>query len=136
MKEDESKDVKNELKQLCNNIRTLTDKKAYKECYEVITNAMKQYPHSPEPHNLRGLIMECQGNHLLAMKHFRAAWALDPTYLPSRHNLELYGTFLSRESGAFEESDCPSLLENSTYKVVYDQNRVGHIIRRKKHEIE
>ncbi len=34
---------------------------------------------------------EMQGNHLMAMKHFRVAWDLEPTYLPARQNLEVFG---------------------------------------------
>ena len=52
---------------------------------------MLQNPHSAIPHNLMGILMEKENNHVLAMKHFRAAYALDPTYIPARYNMEQYG---------------------------------------------
>jgi hypothetical protein len=63
------------------------------------------------------LVLEKESDHLLAMKHFRAAWALDPTYLPARYNLENFGTFVPKGRGAFDESDCPPLKEKAEYKV-------------------
>lgn len=68
---------------------------------------MRDYPHAPHPHNLMGILLEKQGNHLSAMKHFRAAWALDPTYLPCRINLDRYGSFFNQGNCAFDEQDCP-----------------------------
>lgn len=98
-----------ECKKICMRVRTLIDAHAYEQCYEIITEAMKKYPSAPQPHNLLGILLENQGNHLLAMKHFRAAWALDPTYLPARYNLEVYGTFFTTKQGAYDETECPSL---------------------------
>jgi Flp pilus assembly protein TadD len=72
----------------------------------LLVKAIGKYPHAPEPHNLMGIWLERNRNHILAMKHFRAAWSLDPTYLPARHNLELYGTFSPKGHCAFEVSDC------------------------------
>jgi hypothetical protein len=95
---------------------------------------MKNSPHAPEPHNLLGMLLENQGDHLLAMKHFRAAWALEPTYLPARYNLEVYGTFFSKGAGAYDEEDCPVLEEKNNYMVEYDNNKNGHIVRRNRNE--
>jgi len=76
------------------------------ESEPLLVEAIGKYPHAPEPHNLMGIWLERKRDHMLAMKHFRAAWSLDPTYLPARHNLELYGTFFSKGHCAFELSDC------------------------------
>lgn len=43
---------------------------------------------APEPHNLFGILSELKGNGDSARKHYRAAYALDPTYKPACHNLE------------------------------------------------
>ena len=40
---------------------------------------MAENPHGAVPHNLMGILLEKESNHVLAMKHFRAAYALDPT---------------------------------------------------------
>ena len=50
----------------------------YKECEKKLgKTAMLRNPHSAIPHNLMGILMEKENNHVLAMKHFRAAYALD-----------------------------------------------------------
>lgn len=129
----EEKDV---YKELCNEVKKLIDKGEFEGCYKLITEEMKNSPHAPHPHNLLGMLLENKGEHLLAMKHFRAAWALDPVYLPARHNLEVYGTFFSNGTGAFDEEDCPELEEKSKHIVKYDGNNIGHVDRRKKNEDE
>ena len=95
-----------ELSVLCNMIRELTRKGDYAECEKLIADAMCKYPHTPQPHNLMGVLFEMRDNHVAAMKHFRAAWALDPTYIPARHNLNLFASFNKIGTCAFDESDC------------------------------
>lgn len=60
----------------------------FKESYDMILNALKANPDAPEPHNLLGIWYEFSGNSELARKHYRAAYALDPTYKPASENLE------------------------------------------------
>ncbi len=43
---------------------------------------------APEPHNLLGILYELQSDDNSARKHYRAAYALDPTYTPAIRNLE------------------------------------------------
>lgn len=108
-KEISSKEVElNELSLLIKNNYYLEKTQEYKA---MIYEIMGKFPHSPQPHNLLGLLFEKEGNHIMAMKHFRAAYALDPTYLPVRHNLDKFGTFYNSGSCAFDESDC--MQENS-----------------------
>lgn len=98
---------KTELDELCMTVKAFVFDGAYETCIEPICRAMELYPHSPEPHNLMGIIMEKKGDHVSAMRHFRAAWALDPSYLPAFYNLNTYGTFYARGRCAFDESDVP-----------------------------
>lgn len=42
----------------------------------------------PEYHNLLGLIAEHHKDFALACRHYRASYALDPSYKPALHNLE------------------------------------------------
>ena len=81
-------------------------KSAYQECKELITAAMGKYPHAPHPHNLIGILFEKMGDHHAAIKHFRAAWALDPAYLPARRNLDRFASYYSKGACAFDETDC------------------------------
>lgn len=108
MKNVKQVEVVNPLDELCTSIKKLVAQKEYKNCEKMIRKAMRDYPHAPHPHNLLGIVLEETGNHLLAMKHFRAAWALDPTYRPANYNLESFGTFFSLESCAFDENDIPA----------------------------
>lgn len=48
---------------------------------------MYKYPYSPEPHNLLGILLEKEGKHVEAMKHFRAYLDLDPTYCSALRNI-------------------------------------------------
>ena len=82
---------KDERNQFCENARKLIKKGQYDACRAMLTERMAQNPEAPEPHNLLGLLLEKQGEHETAMKHFRAAWALDPSYKPASKNLEAFG---------------------------------------------
>lgn len=106
------------------------------ESEQLLEVAIGKYPHDPEPHNLYGILFEKKFDHNMAMKHFRAAWDLDPTYLPARHNLEHFGTFISRGNCAYEDSDCVQEENEKVgdYKIVYDARDIGHINRRRKNE--
>ncbi len=110
-------------------VRELVSKREYQKCEPLISDAMGKYPHSPEPHNLIGVMLEKMGDHLTAMKHFRAAWALDPTYLPARQNLDSFGTFFSTGRCAYDESDCPEEKQEE-YITEYDEHGIGHIRRK------
>ncbi len=56
--------------------------------YKAISEAMATHMDAPEPHNLLGIYYELKNDYILARKHYRAAYALDPTYKPVRKNLE------------------------------------------------
>lgn len=134
---DKSKIIVNEEKQkLITQIIGLLKANNLSEGERLLEEAIGKYPHDPEPHNLYGILFEKKYDHNMAMKHFRAAWDLDPTYLPARHNLEHYGTFVSRGHCAYVDSDCVQEENENAgdYKVVYDARDIGHINRRRKNE--
>lgn len=116
-----------ELDILCTTVRELVEENKFDECIVVISNAMLNHPHAPHPHNLLGIVLERMGDHATAMKHFRAAWALDPAYLPANHNLNTYGTFFSDGGCAFDESDVPPPAP-SNIEIVYDDRGIGHAV--------
>ncbi|MFA7673379.1 MAG: hypothetical protein WCY62_05960 [Clostridia bacterium] len=105
----------NDLGALCNTVKELINTQNYEKCENLICCAMEKYPHAPEPHNLFGILLEKKGDHLMAMKHFRAAWVLDPTYIPARLNLDCYGTFLSNGLCVYCESDLEAESKNGKY---------------------
>lgn len=86
--------------------RELIAGKKYKECEALLSTAMFEHPHDAVPHNLMGLLLESQDRHGEAMKHFRAAYALDPTYRPSSWNMECFGSFTMPHACAYLAVDC------------------------------
>ena len=124
-----------ELDQLCASVRALVTQGAYHRCLDPICRAMERYPHAPQPHNLLGILLEKTGDHSGAMKHFRAAWALDPGYAPANHNLQTYGTFFSGGGCAFNESDVPAEPE-SRLEIVYDARGIGRAVYKSKFEYD
>ena len=77
-------------------IREATDEihnHEFEKSYKAIINAINLNPNAPEPHNLLGIWYEVKNNNDLARKHYRAAYALDPTYKPASENLERVCTF-------------------------------------------
>ena len=123
-----SKELK-ELSMLCKEVRNLVASGEYDACRGLICQAMQNYPDAPQPHNLLGVVLEKGGDHALAMKHFRAASALDPTYGPASQNLMLYGTFYTLGREAYDESDCREDREPSGGRIEYGRNGVGHFVR-------
>lgn len=103
-------DEKEKLQIACDKVRKYIKVCEFEKCNDYLNKLIGTYPHSPIPHNLYGLLLEKEGNHSLAMKHIRAAWSLEPTYLPARYNLEVLGTFTTGQV-AYDESDCPGLEE-------------------------
>ena len=120
-----------QLQTLCAAVRKYAAARDYQKCAAMICKAMGEFPSAPQPHNLFGIVLEKEGDHVLAMKHFRAAYALDPTYTPARQNLEVYGTFYSCGKCAFDESDCPEEAP-SPYAARYDEKGTGQAVRREK----
>lgn len=68
-------------------IQKLKEKDIKSSCSK-IANAMVLNMSAPEPHNLMGILCEITGDDDRARKHYRAAYALDPTYKPACRNLE------------------------------------------------
>jgi len=62
--------------------------KNYSQAEENIKQAMLVNPHSPVVQNLYGILEELLREDHLALKHYRAAYAFDPTYEPAIRNLK------------------------------------------------
>ena len=92
--------------------KELIAEKKYKECEALLCTAMFEYPNDAVPHNLMGLLLESRDAHDEAMKHFRAAYALDPSYKPSSWNLECFGNYTIYRPCAYFASDCDAQSEN------------------------
>lgn len=67
-------------------VKLLKDKK-FDETYNLILDLLRNYPNEPWAHNLLGCWYEMRGEAILAMKHYRAAYALSPSYDASRMNI-------------------------------------------------
>ncbi len=109
-------------------VRDLLEAGAYEEGEKKIIEAMQNYPHAPEPHNLYGILLEMKKDHAMAMRHFRAGWALDPSCEPVNVNLYNFGTFSRDKKFAYTEEDCPK--EPITpVEIKFDANGVGHTVK-------
>ena len=118
------------LDNLCEEVRLSIKENDYDRCKDKVCEAMGLFPHSAIPHNLIGIILEYEGDHALAMNHFRAGWALDPLYLPSRFNLESFGTFISYGKCAYTIDDCNDKTDPKGFVKIQDNNGVYHYERR------
>lgn len=116
-----------ELEKLISSVKSLIEDSDYDTCIELVCSCMSEYPHAPEPHNLLGIILEKTGDHVKAMKHFLAAWALDPTYRPANHNLNTLGTFASQGYLAYEEADILKDETNNNLETIYDKSGIGRV---------
>ena len=95
---------------------------------EKIKKAMNANPHSPSVHNLYGILEELLKEDNLAHKHYRAAYALDPTFKPAIRNLERIAVFDSRKSKQhIDFDDAPFEEEEDLYRIEYDENHIGHL---------
>lgn len=116
MQEMKRNNEQEELLQICEQARHLILSARYDPCYQMVCLAMQNFPDSPQPHNLLGILMEKRGQHATAMRHFRAAYALDPAYLPAKQNLENFGTLSFVGQCAFDEADCPKKAQSRQEK--------------------
>lgn len=98
--------MEEELGEMIGKAKDMIDHREFDACEALLATAMFQNPHSAVPHNLMGLLLEKKRKHEDAMKHFRAANALDPTYGPSRWNLEGFSEFYKTRADAYFTSDC------------------------------
>lgn len=65
----------------------------YDSAYVEIKDALMENQDSAEVHNLLGIIAELKHDLCLAGRHYRAAYALDPTYTASSINLERISSY-------------------------------------------
>ena len=98
--------MEEELQDLVAEAKEMIGRREFEACEALLATAMFQNPHSAVPHNLMGLLLEKRRKHEDAMKHFRAANALDPAYAPARWNLEGFAEFYKTRKDAYSVSDC------------------------------
>ncbi len=106
--------------------KTLSKGSLY-EALPVIKEALILNTEAAEPHNLLGIFFELKGDDNNARKHYRAAYALDPTYKPACSNLERLVTFVwGRVSRKFDYGiELQDESEEKTDKAVSDLSRQG-----------
>ena len=83
---------------------------------------------APEVHNLYGVLAELTGNLSLAGKHYRAAYALDPTYKPASRNLERISSFYYIPGDTHPDfGDKPETEVSTNYILEFDNRNIGHL---------
>lgn len=108
------------------------ENKNFSEALKYIHLAMLEDHTSPKPHNLIGIIAELNRNLLLAEKHYRAAYALDPTFKACWINLERITSFyyeMNIKNIDFGDNH-EEREEEGLYTIQYDCNNVGHVKKR------
>jgi hypothetical protein len=98
--------MEEELGELIGQVKEMIAHREFDACEALLATAMFQSPHSAVPHNLMGLLLEHKRRHEDAMRHFRAANALNPAYEPSRWNLEGFAAFYRTRTEAYSVGDC------------------------------
>jgi len=129
--------LNNKLDFFQSNVKKTVDALKLKNCtlaLEFIHLAMLENDHSPEIHNLLGILSEITGDLILAGKHYRAAYAFDPTYKPSCRNLErITSYFYKLEMDNIDFGDKLYKEKDLRYFIEYGSNNIGHL--RKKERI-
>ncbi|MGM0411319.1 MAG: tetratricopeptide repeat protein, partial [Bacillota bacterium] len=74
------------------------NKHNYDRAVELLKKATSIDPEKPEPFNLLGIIYEMRNNQPEAMKMYRTALSLDPTYTPANENLDRAGDMASSKN--------------------------------------
>ena len=107
--------------------------KDYPAAKEYLKYAMfeNENNNAPEVHNLYGVLAEFTGDLSLAGKHYRAAYALDPTYKPASRNLERITSFyfIPRDTKP-DFGDKPETKEIINYILEFDNRNIGHLRKR------
>ena len=102
--------------------------KNYLSAQDYIKHAMSEEPDAAEVHNLLGILSELTGDLSLAGKHFRAAYALDPSYKPASRNLaRITSMDFAMKKANPDYGDKPEKQESSLYIVVYDDKNIGRL---------
>lgn len=124
----------NTMTKTIENIKEYIKNREFEKAEQEIKLVLDEYPHTAIPYNLYGILFEKKCEHVEAMKHFRAAYALDPTYLPARYNMEQYENIDNNFANpAFDENDCIKICDNgkdNQFVVKYDSHHIGHIVRK------
>ena len=124
-----------DIDHLCSAVKAYIKGEDYESGIDLLYQNMACFPHAPQPHNLLAIIFEKTGKHHEATKHFQAALALDPDYLPAKYNLERSGNCFSGDDYAYDESDV-TLGESGNIEIVYDSRNIGHAVYKNKIEYD
>ncbi|MGL4345835.1 MAG: hypothetical protein ACRCTE_11605 [Cellulosilyticaceae bacterium] len=98
---------------------------------EMVMQAMILDSGAPQPHNLLGILAEYESDRQLAARHYRAAMALEPTYLPAQNNLARVTSsngFITKPRDFGEQA----VAFESAYEVEFDSQNIGHIKKKKR----
>jgi DNA-binding response OmpR family regulator len=63
------------------------NRRDFDKAYQYLQKAISMEPRKPEPYNLLGVILELKKETVEALKMYRAALAVEPTYKPANANL-------------------------------------------------
>ncbi|ETA81214.1 tetratricopeptide repeat protein [Youngiibacter fragilis] len=103
----------------------------YDRARVLLGQAAQEDQNQPEYHNLLGIIAELRRDLTLACRHYRAAYALDPSYLPASRNLDRITAYsTARNTGTPDYGDAckieelPASFAYSEYKSRNQRKRI------------
>ena len=88
---------------LISQVEQLTEKQELPQALQTAARGSAEFPDSPVPQNLIGIVEEMEGRQQMALNHFRASLDLGPGYAPARENLNAY----SRAMGPLQDPAHP-----------------------------
>ncbi len=106
--------------------------KDYTTALGYIKSAVMENQDFPDAHNLLGIIAEFHRDKNRACKHYRASYALDPSYKPASRNLDRITSYLYNSSFVYPIYGDISEDEIAPYVVEYDEMCVGHLKKNKR----
>ncbi|MFW6007239.1 MAG: response regulator [Halanaerobiales bacterium] len=87
----EEKEEGNNFEEYLNRAKSAINKRNFDDAVELLKKATSIDAEKPEPFNLLGIIYEFRRNQPQAMKMYRTALSLDPSYKPASENLQRAG---------------------------------------------
>jgi len=109
-------------------IHAMRDKE-YQLAQLLIADAMRADSAAPAAHNLLGVLAELGGETALAGKHYRAAYALEPSYKPAARNLDRITSIRYRMDNVAPDygDGVETVEENNGYIIEYDDKNIGRV---------
>jgi uncharacterized protein HemY len=104
--------------------------KDYTDALKYITDAISVNQNQPEAHNLLGVLAEKRREYELALRHYRAACALDPSYKPANRNLDRITSFYSESTMNEPDLGINDMNDEELHSQRKNKNALEHLLKK------